>query len=79
MIAKPIKEHTTDEICELIFHTDWRMIRNSFQNIGVYRNLIHTMQSDCAVELEGKYYIISSSGFRFAIESEPFEKMYRVV
>lgn len=78
LIARPRRDYVDDEICELIFHNDWRTVRNAFQNNGVYRNLLNIMKSECAVELEGKYYVVNSGDFRFAIESERFENMYLV-
>lgn len=78
IIARPRKDYKDDEICELLFYNDWRSVRNAFNNSGVYRNLISVMKSDCPVELEGKYYVVNSGEFRFAIETERFENMYLV-
>jgi hypothetical protein len=75
-IAKPRRAYTEDELCELIFVTDWRSVRNSFQNNGVYRQMITTLKQSCEVDIIDSVCIIDTGGFKIAIEQERFEEMY---
>ena len=77
-IAKPNRNYTEDEICELVFGMDYRTVRNSFGEGGSYRRMIEILQGDFEVELIENNYYVKVGNFNITINQEHFDKMYRL-
>lgn len=81
MVAVRSKKIEEDELYELVFGSDWRLIKTSHGKTSIIRELFEKLNSgrfNVKLNDEG-YYLIESKKFHFQIDKEKFENWYLIV